>query len=121
MDRAWDTSKYHPHLSVSMSKVKLIQRRDVKGQTENFGFGIHVLGRFFSKKARNDSLTTEHILKGQIQTKKNVKTGIPGHSVKSGHFRPSKQQNQEFFSICEHSILYTYIPDSAISHIFRFF
>ena len=30
MDRVWDTSKYHPKLSVSIFKVKVIQGHEVK-------------------------------------------------------------------------------------------
>ena len=30
MDRVWDTSKYHPNLSVSIFKVKVIQSHEVK-------------------------------------------------------------------------------------------
>ena len=30
MDRVWDTSKYHPKLSVSILKVKVIQGHEVK-------------------------------------------------------------------------------------------
>ena len=30
MDRLWDTSKYHPKLSVNIFKVKVIQGHEVK-------------------------------------------------------------------------------------------
>ena len=57
MGSVWDTSKYHPRLSVSMLRSQSSKAmRSGKGQAENFGIGgvIHVLCQFFVNYVRKD-------------------------------------------------------------------
>ena len=47
MDRVWDTSKYHPKLSVSILKVKVIQGHEVK-ERSNLKFWVWAAWYMFS-------------------------------------------------------------------------
>ena len=60
-DRVWDTSKYHPKLSVSIFKVKVIQGHKAK-ERSNWKFCVLAawytfLGELFVKIAKNDPRT----------------------------------------------------------------
>ena len=52
MDRVWDTSKYHPRLSVNVFNVKVIQVRKVedKVKVSCLQCAIHVTGQFFRQE-----------------------------------------------------------------------
>ena len=53
MDRAWDTSKYHPKLSVSIFKVRVIKGHEGQGNVKlkilGLGGVIHVFGSVVCK------------------------------------------------------------------------
>ena len=122
-DRVWDTSKYHPKLSVITSRSRSFKvTRSRKGQTEIFGLGsvIHVFGSFFVKNAK---MAIEHFLNGPSRTKfeNQENTEIAGNGVKSGLFRSTKHQNSVNFIRYLPEISYTYTPDRVPSFIFRAF
>ena len=93
MDRVWDTSKYHPKLSVSIL-VKIIQGHEVK-ERSNWKVWVWearymLLGQFIVKTRKID---LGHFLNGpngtNFATRKNAE--FAGNSVKNCRFRPSKR------------------------------
>ena len=61
MGRAWDTSKYHPKLSVSKFKVKVVQNHEFK-EKSNYKYEVRAssdmfLGPFFFRIAKNGPRT----------------------------------------------------------------
>ena len=70
MDRVWDTSKYHPKLSVSIFKVKAVQGHGIKkDQPENFGFGQCDTCFWVSFSSRTRKMTLEQFLNGRNRKK----------------------------------------------------
>ena len=119
IDRVWETSRYHPKLSMSIFKVT----RSRKGQTKNFRFGWSDIC-FWVSFSRTQKLTLEHFLNGPNRKKSENRenTEIAGNSVKNSRFQPSKQQNSVIFQdIYLKFCINICAPDRALSHIFRFF
>ena len=94
MDRAWDTSKYHPKLSVGIFKAKAIQGHDVK---ERLNWKLHVwvawylfLGQFSVKNTKNNPGTPSERPK-------------PGKIWKSRRYRNPREQREKWsFSILKY-------------------
>ena len=121
IDRGWDTSKYHPKLSVSIFKVKVVQGHEVKGRS-NWKFWVWAawylfLTQFFVKNAKNDHRTlfephkTDKFWKsGKCRNHRKQREKWPFSTFKTpklGHF---SRYLLDFF--------YTYTPDRVLSHIF---
>ena len=71
MDRVWDTSKYHPKLSVSVLKFKVIQGHEVN-ERPHWKFHVWVAWYMFFLvifPSRTRKMTLEHFLNGPSRTK----------------------------------------------------
>ena len=117
MCRVWDTSKYHPKLSLSIFKVT----RSKKGQAKNFVFGRREACFKVTFSSWLRKMTLKHFWNGpnraKIENREN--TEILVNTVKNGRFRTSKYQN---LFICQDIYLKfnIYRPDRVLSPIFRF-
>ena len=121
MDRIWDTSRYHPKLSVSIFKVKVIQGHKVK-ERSNWKFWVWVawymfLGQFFVKNAKNDPRTlferpkSEKILKiGKMQKS-------PEIGWKMAVFDLLNAKTRTFFKISTWNFVHVYTWQDSFTYI----
>ena len=93
-DSVWDTSKYHPKLSLSIFKVNVIQGHEVN-ERSNRKFWVWaacymLLGHFFSSRTRK--MTLEHFLNDPSQTnfENRENAEMARNSLENGLFPPSK-------------------------------
>ena len=99
MARVWDTYEHYPKLLVDIFKVKAIfdvlQDQQVK-EKSNWKSRVWIQWSmlYTSVSSRMRNMTPEQFLNGPNRTKfeNQENTEIPGNSVKSGRFRPSKYQ-----------------------------
>ena len=119
MDGVWDTSKYHPKLTVSIFKVKITRSR--KGQTENFGFGRRDTCCWVSFSSRTQNMTPEHFWNGPNRTNFEIgKIQKPKETAWKWPFSTSKQQNSVIFQdIC--LTFRTHIHLAEFLHIYSVF
>ena len=120
MDRVWDTSKYHPKLSVSIFKVKVIQSHEVKERSNwKFWFGQHYTCFWVSFSWRTRKMTLKDFLSRpnvkNFENRENAE--IAGNSVNNGRFRPSKHQNSVIFKMSTWNFVHIYTWQGSFAYI----